>query len=109
MSYYKTCPLCGANLDPDEKCDCVSVYTDYPGGSYVSMDIETGRIGRCGIYIGKDEPNPGAAYHRALSDLEGCIKGAAPGVANTGDGRVEQIKKAVSASIVNENKEDCKR
>lgn len=109
MAYYKTCPLCGANLDPDEKCDCVSVYTDYPGGSYVSMDIETGRIGRCGIYIGKDEPNPGAAYHRALSALEGCIKGAAPGAANTGDGRVEQIKKAVSASIVNENKEDCKR
>lgn len=19
---YKTCPYCGANLDPDEKCDC---------------------------------------------------------------------------------------
>ena len=22
MSYYHTCPLCGANLDPCEKCDC---------------------------------------------------------------------------------------
>ena len=22
MCYYKTCPECGANLDPDEKCDC---------------------------------------------------------------------------------------
>ena len=22
MAYYKTCPLCGANLDPMEKCDC---------------------------------------------------------------------------------------
>ena len=20
--YYWTCPLCGANLDPNEKCDC---------------------------------------------------------------------------------------
>ena len=20
--YYHTCPYCGANLDPDEKCDC---------------------------------------------------------------------------------------
>lgn len=20
--YYWTCPLCGANLDPEEKCDC---------------------------------------------------------------------------------------
>ncbi len=22
MTYYKTCPDCGATLDPDEKCDC---------------------------------------------------------------------------------------
>lgn len=22
MAYYRTCPKCGANLDPDEKCDC---------------------------------------------------------------------------------------
>ena len=22
MSYYRTCPLCGANLDPGERCDC---------------------------------------------------------------------------------------
>ena len=22
--YYHTCPLCGANLDPGEKCDCES-------------------------------------------------------------------------------------
>lgn len=20
--YYRTCPYCGANLDPDEICDC---------------------------------------------------------------------------------------
>lgn len=20
--YYHTCPLCGANLDPGERCDC---------------------------------------------------------------------------------------
>lgn len=24
MSYYNTCPECGANLDPGEKCDCRS-------------------------------------------------------------------------------------
>lgn len=23
MSYYHTCPRCGANLDPSEKCDCL--------------------------------------------------------------------------------------
>ncbi len=22
--YYHTCPYCGANLDPDERCDCFS-------------------------------------------------------------------------------------
>ena len=22
MSKYNTCPICGANLDPGEKCDC---------------------------------------------------------------------------------------
>lgn len=22
MSYYRTCPLCGANLDPGEICEC---------------------------------------------------------------------------------------
>lgn len=22
MSYYRTCPHCGANLDPGERCDC---------------------------------------------------------------------------------------
>lgn len=22
MSYYHTCPLCGAHLDPGEACDC---------------------------------------------------------------------------------------
>jgi len=24
MKYYKTCKECGANLDPDEKCDCMN-------------------------------------------------------------------------------------
>lgn len=22
MPYYRTCPCCGANLDPGERCDC---------------------------------------------------------------------------------------
>ncbi len=22
--YYHTCPHCGVNLDPDERCDCLS-------------------------------------------------------------------------------------
>lgn len=23
--YYKTCPHCGAHLDPDEQCDCQDI------------------------------------------------------------------------------------
>ena len=23
MSYYDTCDICGANIDPGEKCDCM--------------------------------------------------------------------------------------
>lgn len=109
MSYYKTCPHCGAHLDPGETCDCVSVYTGYPGETHVSMNIEAGEIGHCSIYIGKDEPNPEEAYRRALAALEDRIKEAAQGATNTPDGKAEQINRPVSASIVNENKEDCKR
>ena len=53
VSYYRTCPFCGANLDPGEVCEC------------------------------KEE--------------------AALGAGNTGDGRVEQIDDAVSASHYTEN------
>ena len=28
MTYYKTCPLCGAHLDLGEVCDCVSAYKE---------------------------------------------------------------------------------
>lgn len=24
MAYYRKCTLCGANLDPNEKCDCAA-------------------------------------------------------------------------------------
>lgn len=25
MAYYNTCPICGAILDPGEKCDCQEI------------------------------------------------------------------------------------
>lgn len=28
MAYYDTCPECGANLDPGEKCDCQHIMRD---------------------------------------------------------------------------------
>ena len=43
MAYYNTCPHCGANLDPGERCDCPEALREftpkprkkanpYPGG-----------------------------------------------------------------------------
>ena len=25
MSYFRTCSICGANLDPGETCDCIKI------------------------------------------------------------------------------------
>ena len=46
MSYYRTCPVCGAHLDPGEKCDCEK-YTYFEnttkgGTHYAVMEIKEG-------------------------------------------------------------------
>ena len=33
MSYYHTCPYCGANLDPGERCDCRDEEEATPGAT----------------------------------------------------------------------------
>lgn len=33
MSYYHTCPYCGANLDPGERCDCRDEEKELPGAT----------------------------------------------------------------------------
>ena len=33
MSYYRTCPVCGAHLDPGEKCECQT---------YIFRELKTG-------------------------------------------------------------------
>ena len=33
MPYYWTCPYCGANLDPGEKCDCKDKEDDIHDGN----------------------------------------------------------------------------
>ncbi len=30
MTYYRTCPYCGANNDPDESCDCREEVKGWP-------------------------------------------------------------------------------
>lgn len=33
MSYYRTCPNCGAALDPGERCDCRELTEGKPRGN----------------------------------------------------------------------------
>lgn len=37
--YYKTCPECGAHLDPGEKCDCLKEAKKRAG--YLSNNMQT--------------------------------------------------------------------
>jgi len=41
--YYHTCPLCGANLDPGEYCDCM----DEKSRSSATLDNGSRRTIRC--------------------------------------------------------------
>lgn len=41
MSYYRTCPNCGAALDPGEKCECVQQERDRQAFLTAIQDPET--------------------------------------------------------------------
>lgn len=90
MSFYKTCPHCGANLDPGESCDCTisQVCTE---ARAVFPELFTGRTDR-----------------EIVSEIAGIVRRAemkeAPAdAANTGEGGAEQNCQAVSASTISEN------
>lgn len=40
-TYYSTCPICGANLDPGEKCTCTA---ERKGGDSMNDTDRTGYI-----------------------------------------------------------------
>lgn len=75
MTYYKTCPNCGAHLDPGERCDCLT---------------EAARIAEAAMQ----------------KDVRAAIKKAAPGAANTGDGKDEYATNTF-APIVQGGKGSC--
>jgi len=41
MAYYNTCPRCGSNLDPGEKCDCEK--EDKQKTEYILQHIEVSK------------------------------------------------------------------
>ena len=95
MSFYKTCPHCGANLDPGESCDCTisQVCTE---ARAVFPELFTGRTDR-----------------EIVGEIAGIVRRAemkeAPAdAANTGEGGAEQNLATVSASSITENRRSVK-
>lgn len=89
MSYYRTCPHCGAHLDPGESCDCTltQVCTE---ARAAFPERFTGRTDR-----------------EIVGEIAGIVrraemKDAPADAANTGEGGAEQNLTTVSASIVTE-------
>ena len=39
MANYRVCPICGANLDPQEKCDCMN--NEHSSSAYTSRAATT--------------------------------------------------------------------
>ena len=94
VSYYRTCPHCGAHLDPGESCDCTLTQVCAEARA-VFPELFTGRTDR-----------------EIVSEIAGIarraeMKDAPADAANTGEGGAEQNFTAVSASIVHKNEEDC--
>lgn len=87
MSYYTTCPKCGASLDPGEKCTCANekAKESYEaGGRYYPLDgyikSKTGAVvPLVGIPQMSDRKWQKAAARNAADNYQGARK--APGIA----------------------------
>ena len=90
MSYFKACPHCGAHLDPGEVCDCT-----------LTQVCAEARETFPERFTGKTD-------REVVAEIASVVKRAAQGATNTEDGGVEQIERAVSASIINETEEKVK-
>ena len=95
MSYYRTCPHCGAHLDPGESCDC-TISQVCAEARAVFPELFTGRTDR-----------------EIVSEIAGIVRRAemkeAPAdAANTGEGGAEQNLTTVSASSITENRRSVK-
>lgn len=100
MSYFRTCPRCGAHLDPGEVCDCREDLRDQLKEEILSMTEE-----ECTLLLQSWRVHQ---QHPELTTEE-CLKRAALGAANTESGGVERdLTGPISAPIVTENVEVCK-
>ena len=67
MSYYKTCPHCGANIDAGERCDCEHEKT--PAGT----DVNSNRINKVSMSSIAQNEN---MYKQFLKEWEKYFMGA---------------------------------
>lgn len=90
MSFYKTCPHCGANLDPGESCDCT-----------ISQVCTEARAVFPELFAGRND-------REIVSEIAGIVrraemKDAPADAANTGEGGAEQNLTTVSTSSIVED------
>ena len=93
MSYYKTCPHCGAALDPGEVCDCTLTQVCAEART-IFPERFTGRTDR-----------------QIVDEIAGVVRRAEKkdtpaGAANTGEGGAKQITTAVSAPYDTREREE---
>lgn len=67
MSYYKTCPRCGANIDAGERCECEHEKT--PAGTDVNSN------GQNNVSVGSIAQNENM-YKQFLKEWEKYFMGA---------------------------------
>ena len=117
MSYYRTCPHCGAHLDSGEQCDCIpSMYARLSPENRTKIDafvhsLVQKQLRDATVAEAREtfpERFTGKTDREVVAEIASVVKRAAQGAANTRDGRAEQIDKAVSASIMNETEEKVK-
>lgn len=110
MSYYKTCPHCGAHLDSGEQCDCIpSMYArllpenrtqiDAFVHSLVQKQLRDATVAEARETF--PERFTGKTDREIVKEIAGVVQRAertAPSAANTKGGKVEQIDTAASAS-----------
>lgn len=104
MSYYKTCPLCGAALDPGESCDCTLTQVCAEART-VFPERFTGRTDRqivdeiTGVVRQYERLTPEKQDRFDLMVDKLLEEQEAPAsAANTGEGGAEQSLTAVSVS-----------
>lgn len=79
MAYYRTCPDCGAHLDPGERCDCRDARRDWAAKLIAPLTF---------------------AEKTALLET---LKNAPVSVTSTDGGGVERVVRPVSVPTISEN------